>query len=220
MRTETSSGREATEDEGFSLVELVVAAAIMMIVMTSLAYVTVNSVLDTAFARQRNTAVNLANQAVEEVRALPWSTVILGHTASDICGDGNVYPTGTCGGAQPSVYCFEDQPMVVGAVPAAGSGSSCSPRAWSDPTSCLNSAGNTSVTLSSPAPLSPHQQCFNVSGRVYAVDAYLTGTQPAGNGVFTLTLTVVVSWAHPGRTGLADHVVSSTELSNCKAGRC
>lgn len=204
--------REGKGQAGFSLIELVIAMAIMTIVMTSLAYVIVNSAVDAAYNRQRSEAISLANQAVEEVRALPWATVLQGMSTSDpyFSSDSNIYSSG---GASP-VYCFEDQPLDVGGT--IGAQSSCQPLAWSDP-SCLSGAasGLPSVSsLSPPAPLVPHAACYSVGGRVYGVEVYLTGA--SGSTAAPLTLTVVVSWARPVRGGLADHVVTTTELSSCQ----
>lgn len=195
--------RTSESDSGFTVIELMMAMVVMAIVMTSLTLVLVNSLVDTAYNRQRTQALTLANQAIEEVRALGWATVQQGLSASDLAGDSNI-----------ANNCFEDQPLDVGGVIGAQSG--CVPKAWTDP-SCLTGSGSalpTAGTLLSPVPLTPHQVCYNVNGRTYGLDVYVTGG--SGNpAIPPLTLTVVVSWAHPVRGGLADHVVTTTQLSSC-----
>jgi hypothetical protein len=175
---------------------------IMAIVMFSLSMVLINSLVDTAYNRQRNQAVSLANQTIEELRALGWPTIRQGMAATDLTGDGNVVNG-----------CFEDQALDFAGI--VGPQSACLPQRWVDP-SCLSGAGvalPTAAALVSPAPLDPHQQCYNVNGHTYGIDVYLTGG--TGAAVPPLTATVVVSWAHPVRNGLSDHIVTTTEISSC-----
>jgi len=211
-----------TVDDGFTIIELVIAMMIMAVVMFSLTLVLVNSLVDTAYNRQRNEAINLANQTVEEVRALGWSTIQQGMSPSDTTltatADPNLYnPTGT------TTYCFEDQPLdetttVSGQSEGSiGSQTACAPVAWGDP-ACLKNgpapALPSASSLTSPAPISPHQQCYTVGGQVYGIDVYLTGG-PGTPAAPPLTATVVVSWAHPIRGGLSDHIVTTTQISSC-----
>lgn len=204
-------------EEGFSLIELVMASLVLFIVLGSLSYVLINSLVDTAYASQRNTATNLANQTVEEVRALPFSTLEGGMVASDLSGDANVVVTTTGD-------CFQDQPLDVYSsllgTGVVGSAALCTSKAWQDP-SCLTAGPvqtlPTSSTLTSPQPVDPHQQCYKVGTNTYGVDVYITGTTAVTAGP-PLFATVVVSWANPIRHGLPDHVVTTTELSNCATG--
>lgn len=196
---------EDQPDRGFSLVELVVAMVVLVIVMTALAQVLVSSLQDTAYARQRNEALTLANQAIEETKALGWSVVSEGMSASDLAASGDTNATGDC---------FEGHALDVGG--QVGSSAGCPSLAWSDP-SCLGSTTAPplpgAAALTSPAPISPHQTCYRVNDTTYGVDEYVTGA--AGPASAPLTATVVVSWSNPDRPGLADHVVTTTELSSC-----
>ena len=202
----SGDGRE----EGFSLVEVMVATLVLVIVMFSVTYVMVNSLADTAYARQRSEAINLANQTIEEVRALPWATIEQGMTATDLIGDTNVVGN-----------CFEANALDIASVVGT---QACSTSSWADP-SCLTQSVTATPpaasALVSPAPISPHQACYKVGTLTYAVDVYITGT--SGTSYLTgssqpLTATVVVTWSHAFRSGLSDHVVTTTELSNCLKG--
>lgn len=207
-------------EQGFSLIEVMVAMLVLVIVMFSLTYVMVNSLADTAYARQRSEATNLANQTIEEIRALPWTTIEQGMTATDLVGDNNV-----------TANCFEGNPLdiasvVVTVTPACTSSSSSS---WVDP-ACLSQTVTATPpaasNLVSPAPISPHQSCYKVgtspTALTYAIDVYITGTSGTSylnNGsTLPLTATVVVTWSHAFRNGLSDYVVTTTELSNCLKG--
>lgn len=206
-------------DEGFTLVELVMAMLVMAIVMGSVGYVLTNSLLDAAYSRQRSVAINLANQTVEEVRALGWVQIEKGMSTSDptftTTTDPNITVHQDSNGA--NYYCFAGQPLDVNSIvgPPSGSTSGCASSAWADPP-CLTGSGvafPTASSLTSPQPLSPHQSCYAAGGTTYGVDIYISG----GPGPVTppLTATVVVSWARPIRGGLADHIVSTTQLSSC-----
>lgn len=210
-------------ETGFSLVEVMIAMLVLVTVMFSLTYVLVNSLADTAYARQRSQATNLANQIIEQVRALPWSTIEQGMSATDILTSGDANVTGNC---------FEGSPLdlstgILGAGAVGSQSCTAGTSAWQDP-SCLSQAVSSlpappQPPVSSgmvPAPISPHQACYQVGTLAYAVDVYITGTSgsvyPASS--LPLTATVVVTWAHALRHGLSDHVVTTTELSNCTKG--
>lgn len=211
---------EGNRESGFTLVEVMMAMLVMAIVVFALTMVLVNSLTDISYNAQRNEAINIANQTIEEVRALGWTTIQQGTLSSDPTltskQDPNLY-------ISSSTYCFEGQPLDVSG--AIGAQSNCQAVAYADP-ACLTSTGAsampTASALASPQPLSPHQQCFQVGGKTYGVDVYLTGgstNNPTGGAAAPaaapLTLTVVVSWARPIRGGLSDHIVTTTELSSC-----
>ena len=208
-------------DDGFTLIEVMVAMLVLIVAVFSLTYILVNSLADTAYARQRAYATNLANQTIEEVRSIPWSSLTAPHlstgmVATDVTGSTQptcgVYPGG-CDANVSTSGCFEGKALWVG-----GTSLSCAvggPTLWQDP-GCLSQNVSQSPplasSLSSPQPVSPHQSCYLVGGLKYAVDVYITGS---GN---LLTATVYVTWGHPFRSGLSDHVVSTTELSPCLKG--
>jgi prepilin-type N-terminal cleavage/methylation domain-containing protein len=201
-------GRRPQDETGFTLVELMMAMVVMAIVMVSLGLVLVNSLLAADYNRQRTGAIQIANQTIEEVRALTWTTIQAGMSSADISSDANA-----------SGNCFQGEPLDVGG--NVGLQSACaSGSTWIDP-SCLTASVSTmptAATLTSPAPLQPHEQCYRANGFVYGVDVYLTGgsaLSPAGPAAPPLTVTVVISWAHPVRGGISDHIVTTSQLSSC-----
>jgi prepilin-type N-terminal cleavage/methylation domain-containing protein len=213
-------------ENGFTLIELAVAALIMATIMVAMGDVLTNSLLDAAYNRQRVEAVNLANQTVEEVRALAstssgWNTIVtIGQTTDpDTTGtpspaaDPNVVAAGTG-------YCFEGQPLDIGGKLVAG----CSAMPWQDRSKCNTTAKPPDAgSLSGSQPLEPHEACYILDNNIFIVDTYLTGVNIGRSPVIlatpaTLTLTVVVSWTHPlrGAAGTAaDRVSTTTQLAGC-----
>jgi prepilin-type N-terminal cleavage/methylation domain-containing protein len=66
------------EDSGFTLIELLVALLILAIVLVSVAYTLTSSFSSVAYATQSQVADAMANQAIEEIRALPLATLAQG----------------------------------------------------------------------------------------------------------------------------------------------
>jgi len=69
-------------DEGFSLIEVIVAMVIIAAVMATLAGIVVSSLTTITQARQRQTATALATQAIERLRALPYDTISLANASA------------------------------------------------------------------------------------------------------------------------------------------
>lgn len=67
--------RDERADEGFSLVEVILAMVIIAGVLATMMGIVISSLTTVAQARQRQTATALATQAMEEMRALPYNTV-------------------------------------------------------------------------------------------------------------------------------------------------
>jgi type II secretory pathway pseudopilin PulG len=188
-------------DAGFSVIDLVMGMTVIAIVMLSLTYVMVNSVVDVAYNRQRSTALTLANQAIEEVRALSPAVITSGMKgASDATWSQDPNVGGNC---------FEEQPLDVNGAKAA---SNCGSTTWTTPT-CPSVASGPPAASSLPngAPLSPHLACYTFGGRTYGVAVYLTGDPTA----LPLTAWAVVWWLQPARNGLENHVVTNMSLSDC-----
>src|SRR5919109_1135236 len=83
-----SRGRR--EEEGFSLVELMVALGVLLIALLALARTATVAFTDVAAARQRQTGAQLANRLLEEIRGLPYTTVKSGLSDSDLTADSRV----------------------------------------------------------------------------------------------------------------------------------
>ena len=91
-------------DDGFTLIEAAMATLVLIVAVLSLTTVLVNSLTDTTFGRQRNAATNLANQTVEELRALPWTAIEQGMSSTDVSqsSDPNVISGTNSGQAENS----------------------------------------------------------------------------------------------------------------------
>lgn len=70
-------GRMRAGDQGFTMVEILIAMMIVVLVMVGMLSVLVSSLSTIAQARQRQTATALATQAIERLRALPYDAVVL-----------------------------------------------------------------------------------------------------------------------------------------------
>ena len=65
-------------EEGFTLIEVIVAGMVILIVMLSVGAVLIGSLGDVAYARQSQGADHLMDQALEQIRALPFTTLEAG----------------------------------------------------------------------------------------------------------------------------------------------
>jgi Tfp pilus assembly protein PilV len=71
--TRPAHGRHT--DDGFTLIEIILAMFLTVVVMTALLGVLVSSLKSVTQARQRQTATALATQSLERLRALPYDSV-------------------------------------------------------------------------------------------------------------------------------------------------
>jgi hypothetical protein len=83
------------DEQGFGLLELVVASTVMMTAITSLAYVATDAFGTIGMTRERSTANGLLDEALEQLRALPYSTIALGMETANLAGDPRVIGAGT-----------------------------------------------------------------------------------------------------------------------------
>ncbi len=84
MRRLTWPSRNEPE-EGFTLVELMVAMIVMFTALLVMAYTMLTGLSSVGYSRQRTEATALANQALEQIRALPASELYM--STSDISSD-------------------------------------------------------------------------------------------------------------------------------------
>lgn len=89
--------RANREERGLSLIELMVAMSVLLVALLVLARTGTVAFTDVAHARQRQTGTQLANRLIEEVRGLPYETVLNGHDIADLTGDSDPR-TVNCGG--------------------------------------------------------------------------------------------------------------------------
>jgi hypothetical protein len=175
----------ASAEDGFTLVEAMMASGILLTALVGMAYTTLISLSYTATSRDRQGANGLANQTMEEVRALPFATLEGGLDNVDLATsinvgsstyDANIQTSG-CGGSSP-LYCYGGEPIPHG-----------------------NIAGATQLVCSSttlPHPLVPHSCPWTVGPISYRVAVYVTNYIPPG-GTLNLSshayrVTVAVTW--------------------------
>jgi type II secretory pathway pseudopilin PulG len=98
------------DDTGFTLIEITIATGLVMTVLVLMAGVLSSGITSTAVARQRQSADGIANQTLEQVRALPFETLAEGLSTPDLAVTaGTSDPrVEVCGGT----YCFDDETIV------------------------------------------------------------------------------------------------------------
>jgi type II secretory pathway pseudopilin PulG len=104
------TGRFWSRDDGFSLVEIAVASGVMSTALVMLAGVMTSGLVATGYSRERQSANQLANQALEQIRALPFNTMKAGLGSTDLAGGSDAEITGGCGGT----YCFGGERVAYG----------------------------------------------------------------------------------------------------------
>lgn len=77
-------------DDGFTLLELSVAAFIILGLITALLPLYVSAKTTIVEAKQRQSATALGNQVMEQLRALPYELVTAGLNSGDLAGDPNI----------------------------------------------------------------------------------------------------------------------------------
>jgi prepilin-type N-terminal cleavage/methylation domain-containing protein len=100
--------RDERDDTGFTMVELIVTMVIISTVLLGLIGVQISSLVTTSAAKQRQQASALANQSMEELRALPFATVSGGLYSGDLTGDANI----SGGNFKPAYDAGIDEPLV------------------------------------------------------------------------------------------------------------
>src|SRR5213594_5235335 len=116
----------ADAEDGFTLVEAMMASGILLTALVGLAYTTIISLSYLATSRDHQSANGLANQTMEQVRALPFATLEGGLDNADLSTSINVgspsydsnIQTGGCGGSSP-LYCYGGEPIPHGNIAGA-----------------------------------------------------------------------------------------------------
>lgn len=95
MTAATAAGarlRRPADDDGFTLIEVVVALVLTIIVMTTTAGFFIRGIAATRLMQQRQSAVAVAEQAVERVRAEPVAALVAG-VDTTVTGGGTLTAT-------------------------------------------------------------------------------------------------------------------------------
>lgn len=166
-------------DDGFGLIELTVAMLIISVGLLGLMFVQVGSLQTTTEAGQRQASTALANRVLEQLRALPYTTLSGGLVCANLVGDPNVQyaPNGSSCTAtfRPAYDTSINESVVVYAPPASGA--------------------------SQVKPLNPHVQpaVETKIGKIqYDVRAYVTRADPNPSVDAGYWLTVISTWTKPG----------------------
>src|SRR5437660_4636027 len=102
--------RAPRSEDGFTIIELMVASGVILLVMTSLAYVITQSLTDVGFERQRQTANGLLDRTIEQVRALRFADVQNGLQTADV-GSSDPNLTSCTVNGTPA-FCYGGEPIV------------------------------------------------------------------------------------------------------------
>ncbi len=204
LRSPQGPQRAKTEN-GFSLIEVMVAMLIIMISAIALAAVLTRTVAAVSMSRQSQQASNLASAALAEVESLPWTTgsglpnssdANYGLSAADVTSDSNLTSDGSGG------YCFEGMHVIVQGV--ASTGTCSSSWQWANvasSSSCQGSLVSLPSVVAGTAPLDPHVACVVVNGTQFNISAYPTQVaSSAGSVNLEVEFTVVVTWHGTSRT--------------------
>jgi hypothetical protein len=191
-RAVASLRKRSTGEGGFGLIELMIAMTLILVSLLAIAYTVLNGFQDIALARQRQSATGLANQAMEQARALPLDTLVRGLSNTDLANsvgggsgaDPNIQK-GVCAGA--TEYCLVADGLK----------------------EQIPRGDNPNVV-----PLVPHTQPLTstkIGPTQYTVRLYVSyyKNNPALN---TLRLTALVSWVGTERAG-TNHQVDVQSLA-------
>jgi type II secretory pathway pseudopilin PulG len=83
-------------ERGFTIIETVMAMGVILASLAAVAYTVTSGLTYIAYSRTRIQATGLANEIIEEIRALPYSSIRRGMDADDFGADANI------------VYCAPD----------------------------------------------------------------------------------------------------------------
>lgn len=110
MRRALDRVRDARGDDGFTLVELIVAIFVIGGVLLALMAVQISALTTTIHGKQRQQGTAIANLAMEELRALPWATLSRGIHSSFQAVASDPFVSGTT--LAPHFDTSLDEPLV------------------------------------------------------------------------------------------------------------
>lgn len=183
------------EDTGFALIEVVIALAVLLTVLTSLGYEIANQYQTIGNSRNEQTGQALLARALNEVRAMSYTVVAKGLATSTT--DSTVNTT-TYISKSGTLWTFKDT-----ALAGQGTGEAI--------------VHYVPKTADPPPPFYQHKSVTTVNKAAYTVLTFPTkfGSKVAAGTVKTwvsrvLRVTVIVSWTAGGATGEAKTLVGQT----------
>src|SRR5690625_2721876 len=177
-------------DDGFSLVELVVAMAIIGGVLLGLVTLQTKAMVTIAQAKERQQATAIANEVLEQLRALPWASITKGPASYE-----NKY-------VSEKKLVIPDEPITGEPIIERSGVIEDSDPAYNSP---LNGEGGTNLTVHTDPALPG-----------FEFRAYSFVTQPDGVGA-PYNITVVVEWdTRDG--GSTEQVLARTTAFNTRSG--
>lgn len=180
-------GCRISSEKGFTLIEVMAALGIILVALLAVAYTATIGFSDIALSRQRQGANALANQAMEQIRALPFDTVRRGLANNDLAGDSNITQCGS-----PAMPCYNGERLVRGDNP------SVVPLV---PHRRTLTVGPTAYTVA--AYVTYYQN--DVSSDVYRAVVVVTWANPARQGVASRVETQSILYSGAGCTSTATH---------------
>lgn len=193
MNRGQSAQRSADGEAGFTLVELVVAMLIIGMVLLGLVGLQTSAMITITHAKQREQATAVANQVLEQLRAMPWATLSKGlnpNFVSAAGGDANISGSMLHPSAQPAINeVLKTDSSQLTTVPP------------------LSGVGGTNVTDVTDTA---------TRGITYRARTYVT--TPAGATAPVVQLTVIVTWTEVSSTHARSTVARTQAYS--PAGGC
>jgi type II secretory pathway pseudopilin PulG len=190
-------------EEGFSLIELMVALGVILIAVIAMVYTITVSMSNVAYARQRDGANALADRTMEQMRALPFSVIQAGLDNTDLAAttDTNILKSGQSG-CPAGAYCY----------PVTPSASQC-PSGVPGYGERIPHGTNANVT-----PLVPHQTTQVVGPTTYQISTYISYLCNVMTSN-TFRVTVIVSWSNAAVKGVSSRVTTQS-IFYSQSGGC
>ena len=113
-------------ERGFTIVETVMALGVILASLAAVAYTVTSGLTYIAYSRTRIQATGLANEIIEEIRALPYSSIRRGMDSDDFGADANIvfcapdYRFESCAGEKIVVSTFTGAYTAAWLVPHSG----------------------------------------------------------------------------------------------------
>jgi prepilin-type N-terminal cleavage/methylation domain-containing protein len=160
-------------DQGFTLVELVVAMMIMAVILFLLIGIQIQAATTIKDAKMRQQATALANESLEQMRAIPWLVLKRGmYSNFDAVSGNDPYVTG-------STLTVAGQTFTLRVAPAGAGDQQLTPQAWPP---LFDTTGSHKRVRPDPA----------LTGTMFTVRSYVT--TPLDNSPDAVGLAVVVTW--------------------------